>query len=102
MGRYVVDRLVEQGVPVIRAAHDVTGSVEGYTRRFDFAAANTWGPALEGVDRVFLMRPPAISDVKGVIRPFIAELARRGGGKSSQYTIRQVIFVVPNGAGGGR
>ena len=85
VGRYVVDRLVEQGVPVIRAAHDVTGSVEGYTRRFDFAAANTWGPALEGVDRVFLMRPPAISDVKGVIRPFIAELARRG--------IRQTVVL---------
>ncbi len=30
-----------------------------------------------------------------------AEMARRGGGKSAQYTIRQVIFVVPNGAGGG-
>jgi peptidyl-prolyl cis-trans isomerase SurA len=29
-----------------------------------------------------------------------AEVARRGG-KSMQYTIRQVIFVVPNGAGGG-
>jgi len=27
------------------------------------------------VDRVFLMRPPAVSDVKGVISPFITQLA---------------------------
>lgn len=30
-----------------------------------------------------------------------AELARRGGGNSTQYTIRQVVFVLPNGAGAG-
>jgi uncharacterized protein YbjT (DUF2867 family) len=81
----VVDRLVEQGVPVTRAVHDVTGSRDGHARHFDFADASTWEPALEGVDRVFLMRPPAISDITGVIRPFIAELARRG--------IRQTVVL---------
>ena len=85
VGRYVVDRLVEQGVPVTRAVHHVTGDGTGDTRRFDFADATTWEPALEGVDRVFLMRPPAISDIKGVIRPFITELARRG--------IRQTVVL---------
>lgn len=85
VGRYVVDRLVEQGVPVRRAVREVSGLAEEYTRRFDFADASSWGPALEGVDRVFLMRPPAISDIKGVIRPFIAELARRG--------IRQTVVL---------
>ncbi len=45
--------------------------------RFDFADPGTWEGALEGVDRVFLMRPPAISDIKGVIRPFIATMARQ-------------------------
>jgi uncharacterized protein YbjT (DUF2867 family) len=85
VGRYVVDRLVEDGVPVTRAVHDVAGFAEEYACRFDFADSSTWGPALEGVDRVFLMRPPAISDIKGVIRPFIAELGRRG--------IRQTVVL---------
>jgi uncharacterized protein YbjT (DUF2867 family) len=85
VGRYVVDRLVEQGVPVRRAVREVTGPADEYTRRFDFADASSWGPALEGVDQVFLMRPPAISDIKGVIRPFVAELARRG--------IRQTVVL---------
>jgi len=45
--------------------------------RFDFADPGTWDAALDGVDRVFLMRPPAISDIKGVIGPFITTLARQ-------------------------
>ncbi len=31
-----------------------------------------------------------------------AEVAKRGGGQSIQYTVRQVIFVLPNGASGGQ
>jgi uncharacterized protein YbjT (DUF2867 family) len=50
VGRYVVDRLVEQGIPVTRAVREVAGSVDEHTRRFDFSDASTWGPAVEGVD----------------------------------------------------
>jgi len=66
-----------QGVPVRRAVRDVGETPCEQSCRFDFADRSTWATALEGVDRVFLMRPPAISDITGVIRPFIAELARR-------------------------
>jgi uncharacterized protein YbjT (DUF2867 family) len=77
VGRYVVSGLRSRGLPVRPAVRDVTGSQDGDACRFDFADAGTWTAALEGVDRVFLMRPPAISDITGVIRPFIAELSRR-------------------------
>lgn len=40
-------------------------------RALDFYEPATFGPALAGVDRVFLMRPPPISDTKRYIRPFI-------------------------------
>ena len=53
-------------------------------------------------DAAWMMYIRALNRTLEVGEPEVrAELARRGGGKSSQYTIRQVIFVVPNGAGGG-
>jgi len=52
---------------------------------FDFADATTWEPALKGVDRVFLMRPPAISDVKSYLFPFI-DLALQKG-------VKQIVFL---------
>jgi len=38
---------------------------------FDFASPLTMDAALAGVDKVFLMRPPAIADVDKYIYPFI-------------------------------
>jgi uncharacterized protein YbjT (DUF2867 family) len=76
VGRFVVDTLAEQGVAVRRAVTHTYPDSELDEVAFDFADRSTWEPALTGVDRVFLIRPPAISDVKGVIRPFIEEMAR--------------------------
>lgn len=52
---------------------------------FDFADSTTWEPALEEVDRVFLMRPPAIADVKTYLFPFI-DLALQKG-------IKHIVFL---------
>lgn len=52
---------------------------------FDFADSNTWEPALKDVDRVFLMRPPAIADVKTYLFPFI-DLALKKG-------IKHIVFL---------
>lgn len=52
---------------------------------FDFADCNTWKPALEGVDRVFLLRPPAISDVKTYLFPFIDVALQHG--------IKHIVFL---------
>lgn len=76
VGRIVVEALAEQGVQVRRAMTQPDPGAARDEVAFDFADRDTWGRALENVDRVFLMRPPAISDVKGVIRPFIEETAR--------------------------
>ncbi len=96
VGRHVAARLGERGVPVRRAVREITGTGDAQDCRFDFTDTTTWGPALEGVDRVFLMRPPAISDIKGVIRPFVAELARRGIRQTVVLSVMGVNPAVPH------
>jgi len=56
---------------------------------FDFGDPATFG-AFDGVERMFLLRPPAIADVKGVIVPALAEARRRG--------VRHVVFLSIQGA----
>jgi uncharacterized protein YbjT (DUF2867 family) len=60
------------------------------TVEFDFEIPTTFGPALEGVDRVFLMRPPHMADAKA-FRPFIEAMEKAG--------VRQVVFLSVQGAG---
>lgn len=59
--------------------------------RFDFADASCFSAALEGVTRVFLMRPPAMSDAK-VFVPFLEAI------KAAE--IEQVVFLSLLGAQG--
>ena len=61
---------------------------------FDFADSNTWEPALKDVDRVFLMRPPAISDVKTYLFPFI-DLALKKGIKNIVFLSLQGVSFNP-------
>jgi uncharacterized protein YbjT (DUF2867 family) len=85
VGRELVRALHRLDVPVREAVTSADSSTSGDWCRFAFEDTDTWVPALDGVDRVFLMRPPAISDVKGVIRPFIQHMARQA--------IRQVVVL---------
>lgn len=57
---------------------------------FDFAQPATFGPALAGVKRLFLMRPPALSDTKRYMNPFI-DAARAAG-------VEQIVFLSLLGA----
>jgi len=52
---------------------------------FNFGDAATYTDACEGVERLYLMRPPQITDVKGLIAPFI-DHARAAG-------VRQIVFL---------
>jgi len=96
-----VGREVAQSL--LRAGHSVRGGVRNPAAgarevglagvewtRFDFGAPSTWEEALRGVTRLFLMRPPAITDVRGVLRPFI-ERAKAAG-------VRHVVFLSLQGA----
>ena len=58
--------------------------------RFEFGTQETYRAAFAGVDRLFLMRPPAISDVDGYIRPAIAYAVGAG--------VRHITFLSLLGA----
>jgi uncharacterized protein YbjT (DUF2867 family) len=89
VGSAVVRELERLGEPVIAAvrdpaSQDLPGSVTG--RRFDFGLpAAKLEQALDGADRLFLMRPPAIVDVATKLFPLI-EAANRLG-------LRQIVFL---------
>lgn len=44
----------------------------------DFERPETYGPALKGVRKVFLVRPPHLTDVKGIFEPFIQACRQAG------------------------
>lgn len=88
VGRHVVRLLRESGLPA-RAA--VRGASEREDQvAFDFEDPATFGPALEGVARIFLMRPPHISKVEGTINAFLDEAAKR--------EVAHVVFLSVTGA----
>ncbi|GJM64303.1 NmrA family NAD(P)-binding protein [Persicobacter diffluens] len=57
---------------------------------FDFEQQDTFDKALENIDRIFLLRPPHISDIKTYYKPLIDKIASKG--------IREVCFLSVQGA----
>jgi uncharacterized protein YbjT (DUF2867 family) len=88
VGSEIVRLLRRHGQPVRVAARDETpeGDRDGVEAvRFDFADKRTYAGAFVGVERMFLLRPPAISDVRRVIAPAI-DAARDAG-------VRHIVFL---------
>jgi uncharacterized protein YbjT (DUF2867 family) len=95
VGRPLVNHLVDGGADVrvairardkdaVRARGPITPVV------FDFEDAGTWAPALKGVRKLFLMRPPALSDVRHYLFPVI-DAAKAAG-------VRHIVFLSLLGA----
>ncbi len=89
VGSAVVRELVRRGEPVIAAVRDPASQEwpEAVTaRRFDFElSAAQLEQTLDGADRLFLMRPPAIADVRNRLFPLIDAANRLG--------LRQIVFL---------
>ncbi|WP_350349526.1 SDR family oxidoreductase [Agromyces sp. G08B096] len=90
VGGAVARSLVDRGVPVVAAVRDEADAARlphGVTpRSFDFGMTPAeLDSALEGCDRLFLMRPPAIEDVRTYLFPLVDAAKRRG--------IRQLVFL---------
>jgi uncharacterized protein YbjT (DUF2867 family) len=83
IGSRVIEELTDRDVTVRAALRDSgTGQQtlpEGVEWvEFDFERPETWGAAFEGVDAMFLMRPPAITRVGKSITPAIDAAERVG------------------------
>lgn len=57
---------------------------------FDFEDPKTFDKALAGIDRVFLLRPPHISDVDKYFRPLVSAI--------KDNNIHQILFISVQGA----
>jgi uncharacterized protein YbjT (DUF2867 family) len=57
---------------------------------FDFEDAGTFDSALADIDRVFLLRPPHISDTDKYIKPLISKI--------KENNIREIVFLSVQGA----
>jgi len=90
VGSAVIDSLLERGTRVVAATRhesDATRIPAGAeSRRFDFGmTGDELEAVLDGCDRLFLMRPPAIEDVRTFLFPLIDAARRRN--------IRQIVFL---------
>lgn len=93
VGKEVVRHLLERGQKVIaskRATSSKQDTKELTYKSFDFTDPTTWDACLEGVTKVFLMRPPHISNIKRDMYPFLAYL--------KQKKIQQIVFLSVQGA----
>ena len=88
VGTEVVAACREYGLAV-RAAHHAA-SAEADSVRFDFREPTTWPTALQGCDRVFLLRPPPIGDMQATLIPFI-DVAYAAG-------VQHIVFLSVAGA----
>ncbi|MBY0011757.1 SDR family oxidoreductase [Paenibacillus typhae] len=89
VGSYLADELMDRGEQVVAAGTDVYRLEQKFHSRaacvkLDFTEPSTFAPALEGVDRVFLMRPPHLGKPEDLY-PFIDALKHHG--------IRLVAFL---------
>lgn len=90
VGSAVVAGLLEKGERVIAAVRDASAGetlpAGADPRVFEFSAdAEAMRRALEGCDRLFLMRPPPIEDVEQYLFPLIDAAMAAG--------IRQIVFL---------
>ena len=92
VGSEVVRRLRELGHPIRAASRRVPAGEEDGVERvpFDFARRETYGPALRGVGRLFLVRPPELSDTREYINPLVDAAKREG--------VEHVVFLSILGA----
>jgi len=95
VGGELVKICSRENVEAVAAVSDLAKSASQFPsgiepRKFDFTRPETYASAMQGVSKVFLMRPPAISNVRRDIFPFL-EYCRR-------ERVEQIVFLSLLGA----
>ncbi len=90
VGAEVVKHLQETGIPFRAADRDVTRLRERFGAdvgavTFNFTRRETYGPAFDGVEKMFLMRPPQIANIQRDMVPAL-EAAKAAG-------VKHVVFL---------
>jgi uncharacterized protein YbjT (DUF2867 family) len=74
VGRVVLAALQARGVAATAAVRDPK-KAPGDAVSFDFTRPETFGPALAGRERVFLVGPPLVPELDALLAPFVDALA---------------------------
>lgn len=93
VGREVVRALTRRGLAhraAVREPPAIEPGHAGEAVRFDFEEASTHAAALDGVDRVFLLRPPALGRASQ-LQPFLDAVR-------AARSVRHVVFLSVRGA----
>lgn len=90
VGSELIYGLQEAGVAFRVGAYDVDEAQQKFGEtteivRFDFLDPATYATAFDGIERVFLVRPPAISNVERDIAPAVWSAVGAG--------VRQIVFL---------
>lgn len=91
VGREVASRLAGRApmrLALRDPAHGVEGTGDAERVRFDFRDPATFEPALRGVGRVFLLRPPRLARPGRDFGPFVAAMRRAGVGQAVFLSVR--------------
>lgn len=99
VGRHLVSELLATGQQVRAGVRDPAGAglpPGTVPVRLDFTDPSTVGPALDGADRLFLLRPPAISDVRTALGPLIGAAGARGLRKVVVLSVMGVNPLMPH------
>jgi len=94
VGSAVVDYLKSKNIKFLAGVRNIEKSIKQDASieyiYFDFENVLTYGDALKGVKKVFLVRPPQLTDVKGIFNPFIK--------KCKDIGVKQIVFLSLLGA----
>ncbi len=94
VGSVVTDACLAKGLPVLvgsRNTQKAEARFQGAQHvNLDLADRATWAAALDGVEAVFLLRPPAMADVENNLCPFI-DACRAAG-------VAHIVFLSVAGA----
>jgi uncharacterized protein YbjT (DUF2867 family) len=89
VGSAVVDYLKSEKIGFLAGVRNVEKSKQQDVAidyiHFDFEDSASYGTALEGVTKVFLIRPPQLTDVLGIFVPFIQ--------KCKEVGVKQIVFL---------
>ena len=93
-GTPLVRELLALGTPVRVAARDPAAAAAAFGNALEIVPFDMTDPttfeAFDGVERMFLLRPPAIADIKGIVVPALVAARERG--------VRHVSFLSIQGA----
>ncbi|MEJ7627414.1 MAG: NmrA family NAD(P)-binding protein [Ferruginibacter sp.] len=83
------DYLVYSGVRNVQADDQNLESFNAQHIHFDFTNSDTFQPALTGIDILFLLRPPQISEVQKYFKPLIEAAIKKG--------VKHIVFLSVQG-----